>query len=96
VEGLSRALHREKNQGLLNGVKIVGDLSISHLLFVDDILLFGLGSVREGQVLKDILNVFSSAIGMLINLEKSALYINGVDDGTTRFDRKIFSIPLKY
>jgi hypothetical protein len=33
---------------------------------------------------------------MLINLEKSTLYINGVDDGTTGSICRILSILLKY
>jgi hypothetical protein len=40
---------------------------------VDDIFIFTSGSISEAGILKNILNLFSKAIGMLINEEKSTL-----------------------
>jgi hypothetical protein len=48
-------------------------MSLTHLLFVDDVLLFSGGSRREAETLRDILSLFSKATGMQINDRKSSL-----------------------
>ena len=53
AEGLSRALLDEKRRGLFEGIKISTNLNITHLLFVDDILIFCKGSIREAERLKN-------------------------------------------
>jgi hypothetical protein len=73
AEGLNRALTQRKTTGELTGIKITQALSLTHLLFVDDVLLFNGGSRREGETLRDILSLFSKATGMQINDQKSSL-----------------------
>jgi hypothetical protein len=46
---------------------------------VDDILIFCEGNLRYLQSLKEILNLFYSTIGMIINEEKSCLYVWGLE-----------------
>jgi len=67
VEGLSRALTQGKTIGELSGIKVSQNLSLTHLLFVDDFLLFSGRSRKEAENLKDILSLFSKATGMQIN-----------------------------
>jgi hypothetical protein len=55
------------------GIKISQNLSLTHLLFVDDVLLFSGGTRREAETLKDILLLFSKATGMQINDRKSSI-----------------------
>jgi hypothetical protein len=45
--------------------------ALTHLLFVDDVLLFCFGSEREGQCFKNIVQLYNKAIGMEINENKS-------------------------
>ena len=73
VEGLSRALRDAKNHGSLKGIHISQALQITHLLFVDDILIFCIGSMRDTNTLQDILELFSKATRMEINERKSTL-----------------------
>ena len=47
VEGLSRAIKEATMQGPLVGIQISHILSLTHLLFVDDILIYCFGSVRD-------------------------------------------------
>jgi hypothetical protein len=47
-----------RRNGFIRGIKIAGIVVISHLLFVDDILLFGRGNLREMNYLKIILYSF--------------------------------------
>jgi hypothetical protein len=41
VEGLNRMVSRAKQEGIVKGIKIGNSISLSHLLFVDDVILFG-------------------------------------------------------
>ena len=46
---------------------------MTHLLFADDIILFGKTQDREAYELIQILNKFTTASGQLINIQKSGL-----------------------
>ena len=55
---------------------------LTHLLFVDDVILFGLGTLEEWQGYKEILRLFCSTIGMNISNEKSSFLFSEIDDET--------------
>ena len=73
AEGLSRALRVARADGRFTGIQIAPNLKITHLLFVDDILIFCSGIRGESRVLQEILDLFSKATGMEINEGKSSL-----------------------
>lgn len=70
-EGLSQFILAAKRRGDLKGIEITTNLFITHLLFVDDILLFSNGSRDDVQPLKFSLDLFLKATGMCINAHKS-------------------------
>jgi hypothetical protein len=47
---------------------------------VDDVLIFTNGTLVEGKSLKEILELFQLAMGMVVNEEKSVPYFNGMAD----------------
>ena len=47
TEGISLMIHEAKRQGELKGIEVVVNLWVTHLLFVDDILLFSSGSIED-------------------------------------------------
>eukprot|EP01018_Ginkgo_biloba_P002192 Gb_33330 [translate_table: standard] len=65
AEGLSRALGEAKRSGQLKGIKIGGSTYLTHLLFVDDILLFCEGTRRDVMKLKEVLNRYCTVTGMI-------------------------------
>jgi hypothetical protein len=71
VEGLSRILLKLVEVGRLEGVLVANGVRITHLLFVDDVILFGKGSLAEWQVFKDALDLFCNATGMTFSSQKS-------------------------
>ena len=73
AEGLSKALNEAKRLGPFSRVCIGEQLAITHLLFVDDVLIFCSGDRRDTRVLKEILDLFTKATGMDIDFEKSTL-----------------------
>jgi hypothetical protein len=52
ADGLSRAIDATRREGDLVGIRVGGLEYITHLLFMDNVLLFGQGSVREAQRIK--------------------------------------------
>jgi len=62
-----------------------------HLLFVDDVLLFCFGNLVEGQYLKDLLDLFCSSTGMVINHAKSILLLFGLEDHLSARMEMIFN-----
>eukprot|EP00253_Pinus_taeda_P036198 PITA_36198 len=77
AEGLSRLIHSARRSNKIKGIEVAINLYISHLLFVDDILIFSNGSHNELKELKDIFDLFMKASGMLINSGKSQVCVAG-------------------
>ncbi|GLT74663.1 hypothetical protein SLA2020_464490 [Shorea laevis] len=53
-----------------------GGLSLSHLFFADDLMLFGEASAAQLSVIMNCLKDFAAASGLEINLHKSKLYVS--------------------
>ena len=68
--------------GNLNGIQISQQLQITHLLFVDDVLIFCSGTIRDVDTISDLLALFTTANGMQMNARKSTLLTHklGVDE----------------
>ena len=64
----------------ISGIKLAPSLYLTHLLFVDDAVLFGSGTLSEWQHYKCILDTFCSATGMEINVENSSFLYNNIDE----------------
>lgn len=74
MEGLSLMINSACHQGSITGVKVAWDVHVTHLLFVDDVLLFGVGSKKDWFHFHKILMVFCDASGLNININKSSFY----------------------
>eukprot|EP00253_Pinus_taeda_P025314 PITA_25314 len=64
AEGLSQLIQKAKREGKVKGLEVAINMFISHLLFVDDILIFSSGNSNEIKELKNIFDLFMKAIGM--------------------------------
>lgn len=60
--------------GHLKGIVVSPACHISHLLFLNDILIFFEGAICYVEHLEELLNIFCKSTGMLINKRKSSLY----------------------
>ena len=59
IEGLNLLIKDAHRNGLIKGINISSSLSLTHLLFIDDVVLFGVGTVEEWKAFDEILAVFS-------------------------------------
>jgi hypothetical protein len=103
AEGLRKLIKNSKTKGLLKGIKVSLEVILTHLLFVDDVMIFGEGSVQEFHMLKSILELFFLATSMLINMEKSNMIICYLReellvhlDALLHFNRKSIEAGIKY
>ena len=76
-------------------------LSISHLCFADDLLLFCFGDVQSAMVLKKSLDMFYDFANLRVNPGKSCLFMAGIGDEVADLISQIFpfsrvNLPLKY
>ena len=58
IEGLILLIDDACRNGLIKGIKISHQLSLTHLLFVDDVILYGFGTCEEWAAFKVILDTF--------------------------------------
>ena len=84
IESLRRLIIDAQQKGLIKGFKFSPSLSITHLLFVDDVILFGLGTVQEWGAFKEVLDLFCSATGMTVSVEKYFFMYHNVDEETRK------------
>ena len=77
AKGFTSLLQKAKLEGNIHGVSICRRApKISHLLFVDDSLLFCQASKRETQETLEVLKLYAEASGQCLNMEKSSVYFN--------------------
>lgn len=69
---MSRLLRKEAGMGGIHGIQVARNApKLTHLLFVDDSLLFTRAIVKEIEFLMDVLKTYQEASGQLINFDKS-------------------------
>ena len=93
AEGLSQLIYAAKRRGDINGIEVDINLQITHLLFVDDILLFSSGSRSEIGTLKQIIDLFLTTTGVIINFSKSVIIAEGLSSDDIR--RTVEELPFK-
>ena len=81
IEGLSLLIRDAKAKGKIRGIKISDSLYLTHLLFVADVILFGMGTVVEWIAFDVILETFCSTLDMSISMDKSGFLFNELDLG---------------
>ena len=84
IESLNRIILDAQQKGHIKGFQYSPNMSVTHLLFVDDVILFGIGSVSEWRAYKEALDLFCLATGMFVSKEKSSFMYQNVDEETRR------------
>ena len=90
MEGLSRLLSDEKKNGRLKGIKIAENYVLSHLVFVDDFLIFLNGAMSDSLIFNAMLKLFCKATCMCCNHSKSTLSYLGFSQHEIHFSLQIF------
>ena len=83
AEGLSRFILASKAEGSFTGISISQVMYITHLLFVDDILIFTNGSRQDVDKVAAGLSLLQTAAGMVVNTEKSTISCSNLSEQET-------------
>jgi hypothetical protein len=95
VEVFSRLLTQIVESGTFQGLKVVVSTFISHLLFVDDVLILGAGKIEYWMTLNSILSKFFSATRMIINCHKSVFLVQNIDPSLQHNLNAVFNIKIE-
>lgn len=72
---LSRMLEKAWDFSWFQGMRLsLAGPPLSHLLYVDDLILFGQASMREARCFQQCLDLFSSCFGQAPNAQKSTIF----------------------
>jgi hypothetical protein len=94
IECLSRQIKKAVANGSFKGLKVVVETFISHLLFVDDVLILGDANFEEWSLLHTLLRLFCKASGMVINCHKSCFLAQNIDPELVSKLSTVFNIQF--
>lgn len=94
MEGLNRLIASVKTDGRLHGLKMSNLCFLTHLLFVDDVLIFLDGNIQYSATFADILFMFSRAMNMDANHGKSYISPSHTSPHELRFSRQHFPYSM--
>ena len=76
AEALSRVIIKSQQSDQWQGIQFGSkELAVTHSLFADDTLLFGLSSIIEAKYIKEILNSYTMFFGQNISKQKSKIFL---------------------
>ena len=95
TEGLNGLLNKAAHQGHIKGYSLCRNSScLTHLLFVDDSLLFCRATLEECQRVLDILEVYGRCSGQQINQSKKTIFFNkSTSDDTINQIKVALGVP---
>ena len=74
MEVISRYIKAQGDTAFVKGIKVEREKVISHLLSVDDIIIFGYGMVKEENTIEWVLKMLCLATEREINIQKYTSY----------------------
>jgi len=73
-----------KDNGIIKGMIVTKNISISHLMFIDDMLLSGESTVGEWRTITYLIKSFEVVSSLCMNEGKSILLHNDSEDNVTK------------
>ena len=81
----------QKREGSIKGIKVAGSFNLTHLLFVGDVIFFGIGTLQKVKKYMEILYLCCKFIGMEVNIHKSSTLLNGLEENMERQVAQVIS-----
>ena len=73
IEGLSILLKNAKGKKDIQGVNFARIVNLTHLNFVDDVLMFGKGMEEEWGAFHSLVSLFCDSLGLEVSSEKTCM-----------------------
>lgn len=100
MEVFSKLLHSRFEAGYIHYHPKTSELSVSHLMFADDVMIFFDGGCSSLHGISEALDDFASWSGLHVNRDKTHLYIAGTDQSEAHsiagFGFPEGSLPIRY
>lgn len=100
MEVFSKLLESRFQAGYIHYHPKTADLSISHLMFADDVMVFFDWGCSSLHGISEALDDFASWSGLTVNKDKTHLYLAGVDQlesfAISEFGFPIGTLPIRY
>ncbi len=74
IEGLRRLVGKERTNDKIEGIEVVSQKVVTNILFMDDVLLFSFGLMKDWESFNIIINLYREASGLVVSLSKSSFY----------------------
>ncbi|KAH9656895.1 putative reverse transcriptase/RNA-dependent DNA polymerase [Citrus sinensis] len=88
-------LQMAEEKRVIHGLKFSKDITISHLLFADDSLIFTRASENDCMHLRRIFECYAAASGQLFNYDKSSMFFSGnITNGVITAIKNIFQLNV--
>lgn len=95
AEALSNLLRQAEKKNHIQGLKFGKHISVSHLFFADDSLIFSKASIKDCHHLKDIFERYAKASGQIFNFEKSCMFFSGkIHENHISVIKRIFQLNV--
>jgi len=94
MEGLNRLLKDMHLRGRLSGIRITDRCTITHLLFVDDVIIFLNGGLGDLTTIQHTINLFKTTTDMTINNSKSTITVCDCSPHEIQFALQRFPFTL--
>lgn len=76
IEVFTNLLYQAESDPLIHGLKFSRNLSITHLLFADDSLVFTRATKEDCMNMKQLFDCYAAASVQIFNFEKSSMFFN--------------------
>lgn len=95
AEAFPNLLTQAERQKRIQGLRFRQHISISHLMFANDSLIFSRASLKDCQHLKDIFNCYAAISGQIFNFNKSCMFFNGnVHENLISAIKRVFQLNM--
>lgn len=96
VEGLNALLQNAAIEGVINGFSLCRNgPKLTHLFFANDCLIFCLSTLKECNKIQELLAIYETASGQMINKKKIALFFRRKANEATQEALKVaVSVPV--
>ena len=103
IKWLSRAIQEQVREKNIEEIVVARGLNITHLIFVDDVILFGSGNFSEWESFKEVMDLCCNAMGLGFSPQKSYFLEVGWKDedlvmlkGILAFEVTLVEVVFKY
>jgi len=96
IEELRRQIKKASLDGSFKGLKVTRGLCLTHLMFVDDVLIMGTDSEQDWKNFKNMLEAFYKVTRLEVNFLKLTFLFNNIESQRRSLYEDLFGMSLSH